>query len=109
MWVLRGTGSAREVPKVLTSNFALAARLCATIASSSALRAPLRLLTPAVFPAVEFTLEVIETVLTVQLSVFSGRDMLQVNPVLEPFFLRSVVHLCISGELSRCRLAGLRC
>jgi len=42
---------------------------------------------------------VIETVLTVQLAVFSGLCA-QVNPVLEPFFLRSVVHLCISGACS---------
>ena len=46
--------------------------------------------------AVEFTQEVIEATLTVQLEVFSGMCF-QVNPVLEPFFLRSVVHLCISG------------
>ena len=30
-------------------------------------------------------------------------------PTLPTFFIRPLVHLCISGELSRCRLAGLRC
>ena len=30
-------------------------------------------------------------------------------PTLPTFFVRPLVHLCISGELSRCRLLGLRC
>ena len=30
-------------------------------------------------------------------------------PALPTFFVRPLVHLCISGELSRCRLVDLRC
>ena len=30
-------------------------------------------------------------------------------PTLPTYFLQPLVHLCISGELGCCRLAGLRC
>jgi hypothetical protein len=49
--------------------------------------------------AVEFTQEMIDVFLTCQIGangIFSGL-MAAFTPTLPPFFLRSIVHLCISG------------
>ena len=46
----------------------------------------------------EFTQNVIDNILTVTLEVFSGIPCAPLNPVLAPFFMKSISNLCISGK-----------
>ena len=73
-------------------------RLCATIASSSAHGAVVSVSSDALVfrGTVEFTQQIIDNALPSLLANFSGVPS-PFTPVLPPFYLRSVVHLCISG------------